>query len=289
MSAYYNENDKFAAAWLRELIKAGHIADGVVDERSIADVRPDDLSVFTQCHFFAGIGGWSYALRLAGWPDDKEVWTGSCPCQPFSSSGKGHGEEDARHLWPVWFPLIKERRPAIVFGEQVAKSAGLQWLDLVLPDLEDENYATAAADLCAASVGAPHGRPRLYWVAHTESQHGRLPIQQRGSQQESAESKRRGETGALGNGNGNGWERNIKTSVQSTRRRQEGRTLERASVSPWTDCEWVECRDGKARPIEPGTFPLADGVSGVVARLRGFGNAIVPQVAQSFIEAYMSI
>ena len=75
VSSYYNEFDPFAAAWLRELIKDGQIADGEVDERSIVDVRPDDLRGFTQCHFFAGIGGWSYALRLAGWPDDAPVWT----------------------------------------------------------------------------------------------------------------------------------------------------------------------------------------------------------------------
>lgn len=81
-SAYYNENDPFAAAWLRRLIEAGEIAPGVVDERSIVDVQPQDLSSYTQCHFFAGIGGWSLALRFAGWPDDRPVWTGSCPCQP---------------------------------------------------------------------------------------------------------------------------------------------------------------------------------------------------------------
>ena len=80
MSAYYNEFDPKAAAWLRELIKRGLIADGVVDERSILDVSADDLVGFTQCHFFAGIGGWSYALRLAGWSDDQPVWTGSPPC-----------------------------------------------------------------------------------------------------------------------------------------------------------------------------------------------------------------
>ena len=79
MAVYYNENDPYAAQWLRNLVTAGHIAPGEVDERSIEDVYPNDLVGFSQCHFFAGIGVWSYALRRAGWPDDKEAWTGSCP------------------------------------------------------------------------------------------------------------------------------------------------------------------------------------------------------------------
>ena len=77
MTAYYNEIDDYAADWLDNLIAGGHIAPGVVDRRSIEDVQPDDLRGFTQCHFFAGIGVWSYALRLAGWPDGRPVWTGS--------------------------------------------------------------------------------------------------------------------------------------------------------------------------------------------------------------------
>ena len=107
MKAYYNENDPFAAQWLRNLIAAGHIAAGDVDDRSIKDVQPEDLKGYTQCHFFAGIGGWSYALRLAGWPDDKPVWTGSCPCQPFSQAGQKAGFSDIRHLWPTWDNLIE--------------------------------------------------------------------------------------------------------------------------------------------------------------------------------------
>ena len=164
--AYYNEIDPYAAQWLRNLIEAGHIAPGDVDTRSIEDVRPADLLGYTQCHFFAGIGIWSAALRAAGWPDSRPVWTGSCPCQPFSTAGKGDGFADERHLWPAWFHLVRVCRPAAVFGEQVANGDGLTWLDLVHRDLEGEGYTIGAADLCAAGFGAPHIRQRLYFVAH---------------------------------------------------------------------------------------------------------------------------
>lgn len=167
MSAYYNEFDPGAAAWLRELIKLGLIADGEVDERSILDVQPVDLAGFTQCHFFAGIGGWSYALRLAGWPDDQPVWTGSCPCQPFSVAGSGRAFDDERHLWPDWFRLIRECKPSVVFGEQVASKHGIAWLDLVSSNMEEEGYAFGAAVLPACSVGAPHIRQRQWWGANS--------------------------------------------------------------------------------------------------------------------------
>lgn len=165
---YYNENDPKAAAWLRELIRAGHIPAGDVDERSITDVKPTELSGYIQCHWFAGIGGWSLALKLAGWPDDRPVWTGSCPCQPFSSAGKRLGDKDERHLWPAWFDLIRECRPVRVFGEQVSSAIGKGWLDGVSADLETEGYACGATVLGAHSVGAPHIRARLYWMAYAE-------------------------------------------------------------------------------------------------------------------------
>lgn len=164
--AYYNELDKDAAQWLRNLIKAGLIAPGDVDDRSIEDVRPADLAGYTQCHFFAGIGVWSHALRRAGWPDSRPVWTASCPCQPFSQAGQGDGFADERHLWPALFHLIEQCRPDLCFGEQVASPAGLNWLDLVQADLEAANYASGAVDLCAAGVGAPHWRQRTYWLAN---------------------------------------------------------------------------------------------------------------------------
>lgn len=165
--AYYDEHDPFAARWLRNLISAGLIAPGDVDERSIKDVQATDLRGYRQCHFFAGIGVWSHALRLAGWDDDREVWTGSCPCQPFSVAGAQRGTADERHLWPEFFRLIRECRPSVVVGEQTAGPAALAWLDVVSIDLEGAGYAVGAADLCAASTGAPHIRQRLYWMGYT--------------------------------------------------------------------------------------------------------------------------
>jgi len=164
MTAYYNEIDPYAAQWLRNLIAAGHIAPGDVDERSIVDISADDLRGYSQAHFFAGIGGWSLALRLAGWPDDRPVWTGSCPCQSISVAGHRRGHADERHLWPAFHRLIAECSPAIVFGEQVASKDGREWLSAVRADLEHVGYAVGAADLPAA-YKAPQIRQRLWWMA----------------------------------------------------------------------------------------------------------------------------
>ena len=162
--AYYNEIDPYAAQWLRNLIQAGHIAGGDVDERSIVDVRADDLRGYTQAHFFAGIGGWSYALRLAGWPDDRPVWTGSCPCQALSSAARGRNT--AADLWPAWFPLITAIRPRAIFGEQVAQKGA--WLDRVCDDLGPLGYEIGAAVLPAVSVGKDHTRHRIYFVGYAD-------------------------------------------------------------------------------------------------------------------------
>lgn len=198
--AYYNEIDPFAAQWLRELIKAGMIAAGEVDERDIRDVRPGDIAGFTQCHFFAGIGVWSYALRQAGWPDDKPVWTGSCPCQPFSVAGKRKGTADDRHLWPDWFRLISQCSPSHVFGEQVASKDGIAWLDSVSADLERTAYTCGPVVLPACGVGAPHRRERLFFVAESDSErlnrkHALLLA--RGQDETGLEAARSGTTGLV--------------------------------------------------------------------------------------------
>lgn len=251
MSAYYNEIDPYAAQWLRNLIAAGHIAPGDVDERSIEDVHPDDLRPYTQCHFFAGIGAWSLALRRAGWPDSRPVWTGSCPCQPFSSAGAGAGFDDERHLWPDFHWLIQERRPAVVFGEQVASKSGGAWIDLVQADVETLGYAFGAIAFPSAGVGAPHIRDRAYWVAN-------------------ADSDRLDQPDAL---------------LLSRRQDKAGGDITRRM--PWADVEWIICPDGRERPRKPGVDLLADGHSFGLGQLRAYGNSINAEAATQFIAAFL--
>ena len=421
MPAYYNEIDSKAAAWLRELIKRGHIAPGEVDERSIEDVKPSELMGYTQCHFFAGIGVWSHALRQAGWPDDRPVWTGSCPCQPFSAAGKGKGITDERHLWPALYHLIRQCKPDVVFGEQVASKDGLGWLDIVQTDLEAARYSVGAVDLCAAGFGAPHIRQRLYWVADASNnghappyglreatqspqqtgansirqfegssnadgmadagsstgkrnagavlgaekevggedgaQHGYSTLRHgdggsvsivadnqsdgRQSQQsdagggfvrnEEGQAIRLGRNGAvdgmadtssqqeyaaatgglypqLGSGShadgmagssSEGLQRRLLGWETARRENQHGHVgcdgtangtfLPGPTNGFWGAADWLLCRDGKWRAVEPSTFPLVDGAPARVGRLRGYGNAIVAQVAQAFIEAYLDL
>lgn len=164
MKVYYNDNDAFVCAWLRNLIDAKLIAAGEVDCRSILEVNADDVRGFDQAHFFAGIGGWAYALQLAGW-GDRPVWTGSCPCQPLSVAGQRKGHADERHLWPAFHRLIAECRPPTVFGEQVASKDGKEWFAGVRADLEASRYACGCADLPCGAFGFPHQRARLFWLA----------------------------------------------------------------------------------------------------------------------------
>lgn len=328
MIAYYNENDPKAAAWLRELIKVRLIQDGEVDERSIDEVSATELMGYRQCHFFAGIGGWAYALRLAGWPDDRPVWTGSCPCQPFSVAGRGRGYDDERHLWPIWSRLIAECEPSVVFGEQVASKAGRSWLAAVRAEMEAMGYGLGGADLCAAGVGAPHIRQRLWFVAERlgdtrgeglpeRISDRRVQREAMGAQQGQA-AKRGGDTGGPADSERLERQECISGHRQSDSPQRSGASMEPtglcgASKGPsptngiWADADWLFCRDGKSRPVEPGTFPLVARLSGGmghgrdssvsgdssataearVMRLRGYGNAIVPQVAAQVIGAFM--
>lgn len=312
MRAYYNEYDPYAAQWLRNLIEEGLIAYGDVDERSINDVKPRELKGYTQCHFFAGLGGWSYALRLAGWPDDREVWTGSCPCQPFSVAGARKGFDDPRHLWPTWQRLVKKRKPSVVFGEQVARAP--DWLNLVRSDLETMGYAVGAIPLEAASAGADHFRDRYWFVANDT-----LGTTNKGFSQTNVRKVSRSFDSDYGrdlaHGHGHGLEVSVRErgnaeSECSTSSRNDFRPLvydpsERWGEG-WTESEfrsrgftaavanienrqYIECYDGKWRRLPPPRVRwLGNGVPARVDQLRAFGNAIDPRPASAFIKAFLS-
>ena len=321
---YYNEWDSFAAQWLKELIKDGLIPDGEVDTRSIADVRPEDLKGFTQCHFFAGIGGWSRALQLAGWSPDRPVWTGSPPCQPFSTAGKQSGKDDLRHLWPAFFNLIRECSPPTIFGEQVASAIRFGWLDDLQRDLEAEGYAAAAVVLPGGAVSDPHKRDRLFFVANSndkrhEWSEGVRREAQRGAEHTGSVSmadpnifgherqRLMGRSGCTEEAKNRETSSSIKFGANSmadscdkrlSRHRgfgqeqvSEGREREArySSANSFWSGKTIYCRDGKYRPIptEPALFPLANGISNRVGILRGAGNAIVPQAAAEIIKAVM--
>lgn len=291
MAAYYNEFKPEAAHMLRQLIKDGHIASGDVDERSITGVTADDIKGYSQCHFFAGIGGWSVALRLAGWPDDRPVWTGSCPCQPFSSAGKQKGKADERHLWPEWFRLISECRPATVFGEQVESAIAHGWLDDVYNDMEGQGYAVGSAVLPACAVGKPHQRKRLWFVGNakyygqsartlTGSEGQAIQHNTQGAHRTS-ESEGTGESEYVANAEREGLEGHGRYEPEHG---EEGRQ-EQDGYPRKADLQWVECPDGKTRPVKRGIRLLAHGVQHRAPILHAFGNAIVPQVAAEFIKA----
>jgi len=356
VTAFYNEIDPYAAAWLENLIAAGYIAPGVVDRRPIQEIEAWELAEFTQCHFFAGIGIWSHALRRAGWPDDRPIWTGSCPCQPFSAAGQRKGISDERHLWPYWIKLIEQCHPTIVVGEQVASKDGLGWLDLVSTDLEASGYAFGASDLCAAGFGGAHIRQRLYFCAAVlgagggvggvgntfgirrqfESDGIRSNAKRMGTSGQ--QPFKSGETGSsefdrLADSDsgqrdriagGEGCECDGQTPGRKqgdsqpstgcstgdladappeldnwTRITGKGRRIEYpnsgdignsdAPMLGRNPADWLLCRDGKWRPVEPGTFPLADAAPARVGRLRAYGNALDAETAAQFCEVVREI
>jgi DNA (cytosine-5)-methyltransferase 1 len=167
--------------------------------------------------------------------------------------------------------------------------------------LEASGYTTAAIDLCAASVGAPHIRQRLFWLADSarSSWFGSI-----GRDNKRNNSGRGGSLSKLDHSKSNG---RIKWGTESSGRsfigsselgnsndsRSQGRELQSGECgdqrSPWTSSIAIQCTDGKARPIESSIFPLAHGIPNRVGLLRGAGNAIVPQVAAEVIRAYMEL
>ena len=293
---YYNEIDPKAAAWLRALITAKLIPEGTVDERSITEVQPADLVGYVQCHFFAGVGGWPQALRLAGWPASRRVWTGSCPCQPFSSAGKRKGKDDERHLWPVWFELLRgynaisQREPVPVFGEQVASAIRHGWLDGVCTDLEGEGYTCGHAVLGAHSVGSPHIRQRLFWVAnpqhngsHGSERPGNIPpmeqLQRREEEQASVQQFTTSRNGSrLANSADSGRRENGDEHEQGRRAAQVPHdSAEHHSVSGLADTKSAGQRSGQSR----GDCKCRLVMAGAESRSNSFNDGTTCRMANS--------
>lgn len=227
-----------------------------MDTRDIREVQPDDCAA--QSHLFAGIGGWPLALRWAGleW---LPCWTGSTPCQPFSVAGQKKGFEDERDLWPVWYRLIQECRPPIVFGEQSASRAGRTWFARLRHQMEAAGYRVAGANLCAGGVGAPHKRQRIYFGAVADGY--RLPSAVADSDEP-------------------------RPLIRSGKTQPDNAKIRTGCIPDWR-ADVVKCTDKKWRPIESGTSPLAYGVPSRVELIRGYGNAIVPQLGATFIRAFV--
>jgi DNA (cytosine-5)-methyltransferase 1 len=324
---FYNDCEPFAAEWLRSLVEHKCIPCGVVDDRPFQKIQVSELVRYRQCHFFCGIAGWPEAFRLAGLHNVSGVWTCSLPCQPLSGAGKRKGERDARHLWPEFYPFICECRPSAIFGEQSASPDGREWLDGVSADLEELGYGVAAADLPASSVGAPHRRQRLFWVAWLADSGGSEFTEwcrtgsTGGMGHAARDNERRAESsgassfegiaaGRSGAGMGDamfqGLEGFAGTGDRTDQQRRESQEQDRSTTEagPWDDYQIAECADGKTRRVRTGLSPLAYGLprklghfeSGVrklvkgarrnrKGRIKGYGNAIVPQVAAQFILA----
>lgn len=291
MAAYYNEIDLYCAAWLKNLMASGQIPSGEVDTRPIHQVHPTDLLGYKQCHFFAGIGGWAIAARMAGVSDNMEMWTGSPPCQPFSSAGKKKAQKDERHLWPEFYRLIKARKPPVIFGEQVDAAITHGWWDDVADDLEREGYETGSAVLPACSVGAPHQRKRLFFVGnakhdgrHESSKHRSVGTCENQGRLQQPERPDTSCTMANSNESRLQGHRRLIT-VDDTERRQKQNGWD--TTDSFFSGKWTRCPDGKQRLVKSSIHLLSHGVHNRAPKLRAYGNAIVPQLAAEFIKASM--
>lgn len=311
---FYNENNPFCVEWLNGLKAEGFIPDGTIDGRSISEVQAADVLGFRQCHWFAGIAGWSEALRIAGHRDTEGIWTASLPCQPLSIAGKRGGEKDERHLWPEFYRLVSECKPWAIFGEQSGSPDGRQWIDGISLDLEELGFAVGASDLCSPCVAAPHIRQRIYWgavrMAYTKHDAGRA--------EHVNESWRRGQAEAdtAECSRSSGMVHSISQGLERhaghvTFRDQSGRITQAedgsvAETGAWSGAAVIHCLDGKSRSIESGSFPLASGIPRSLGhlqpdvrklardarrnrrgRIEGYGNSIVPQLGAMFITAFM--
>lgn len=230
-----------------------------------------------------------------------DLITGGFPCQPFSLAGKRLGQKDDRHLWPEMCRVIGEARPTWVLGENVPGIISLE-LDRVLSDLESLGYSVWPFAIPACALDARHRRERIWIVGHANGERcdrQRVSILAGRPLQAGAETdgtspavadatgerkqKPADKTDARANGrqawneSGNGGE------PLSNAARQQARRIQQRPLPAYA----CASRDGANAPAAWATEPelgrVADGIPNRAHRLRGLGNAIVPQVAETLI------
>ncbi len=208
-----------------------------------------------------------------------DVICGGYPCQPFSVAGKREGAEDDRHLWPEYFRLIREINPSWIIAENVYGHVTMG-LDVALSDLESIGYTWETFVIPACAVGAPHRRDRVWIVAHSE-QPGRLD-----STQSNEEGQRQ---------SGAHTDEALSLWPASDTGRPGGKGFFQESFQGFPAFSW--CKDvrgikdyfGRSDIPEPLLRRISDGIPGGVDRLKGLGNAVVPQIPEIIGRAIMSI
>jgi len=247
--------------------------------------------------------------------------TGGFPCQPFSSAGKQRGKDDDRYLWPQMLRVIQEARPAWIVGENVAGIIGLA-LDQVCSDLEACGYEVEPIIIPACGVDAPHRRDRV-WIVGNAKFNGHSPSEKRRgllykSEKQTREIEKWQSSGASGSSenvadskcdaeggthrqdkreNKRGWENKniIERNEVGSNLADGDKDVAYTNGGQFSQCEsqgqqiQMPCQSGErvcgVRWLaEPGLGRLANGIPNRVAKLKGLGNAIVPQVAHQIIK-----
>jgi DNA (cytosine-5)-methyltransferase 1 len=211
--------------------------------------------------------------------------TGGFPCQPFSCAGKQRGKDDDRYLWPQMLRVIQEARPDWIVGENVAGIIGLA-LDQVCSDLEACGYEVEPIIIPACGVDAPHRRNRV-WVVAGGGAMWPTPRTPSGGPDNSAKRLRpsghRGTTNLLGA---------VLADPNSQRvfPSKDARDNEKEKPESNDELSWGCGSTHRGQGLqanwttEPSVGRVANGVSNRVDRLKGLGNAIVPQVAYQIIK-----
>ena len=201
-------------------------------------------------------------IKTINWQEVEPVdlVCGGFPCQPFSLAGKRRGKDDDRYLWPEVVRCLDTLRPTWFIGENVPGIINLA-LDQVCADLDGLGYQVWPVCVPACAVDAPHQRQRIWIIAHT-TEWWRCPAD---------ESFRTGSRGEIGD--------NATISNPLTFGQQE----QRQSITDDSRRELarVRTKHGARWPSEPVIQRVAHGVPARVDRLKGLGNAVVPQVVEA--------